>query len=749
MKTSITNLHLNRSQWSKGRCNQAAIHQQPRAPGSIHQHLAATGLALLLGATNAPADGPCVSFTSYTHSGMSSPSGITVGPDGNLWFGSYWNRSIGRITMSGTITMYSSGNIDRPQRIVAGPDGSLWFTSWENNRIGRITTSGDITTYTDTSIRFPYGIAAGPDGALWFINTGNHTVGRITTSGGVSNYSNPGIYEPYNMVPGPDGALWFPANRYGHSVGRVTAGGTITIYTDSNSISWPFAMTAGPDGAIWFSNNGTGAVGDGPSIGRITTNGVASKYPNSDIGIPYDMTVGHDGAMWFTINNRSSIGRITTSGEFSFYTNPHINGPLSLTSGPDGAIWYSNFSGNSIGRMSIDDTPPTISGSPADIVIGTGPGSTTCDQIVPWTPPTASDNCRVDSFTSTHTPGSAFPVGTTPVTYTARDAAGNTATATFTVTVVDDTKPLIAGLPSNITVTTGLGRLTCDQAATWTPPTATDNCAMDTLAPLTSTHTPGSTFPVGTTPVTYTARDAAGNTATATFSVTVVDDTKPVIAACPPAISVPYGSLPIPATTLSEFQGQGGIVTDNCGLATAVTSSDATAGVCPTIVTRTYTIADIHGSLTTCQQVIQVNNLFAPDGVTWHQPLARNGMSDDTDPSGGGTLKYRFKPGSTVPIQIHANGCGGDVTLNARVIGSVEVFGDANMDWVSDGNALVIDYNGQGGAGGLMDKVDGRLKYNLDTKRLPQTTQCYLMRVTVTDTGTGESRSETIALQAK
>jgi hypothetical protein len=43
----------------------------------------------------------------------------------------------------------------------------------------------------------------------------------------------------------------------------------------------------------------------------------------------------------------------------------------------------------------------------------------------------------------------------------------------------------------------------------------------------------------------------------------------------------------------------------------------------------------------------------------------------------------------------------------------------------------------------------GHLMFNLDTKKLPQTTECYLLQVTVTDTGTGESHSESVPLQAK
>jgi hypothetical protein len=136
--------------------------------------------------------------------------------------------------------------------------------------------------------------------------------------------------------------------------------------------------------------------------------------------------------------------------------------------------------------------------------------------------------------------------------------------------------------------------------------------------------------------------------------------------------------------------------------------------------------------------------------IIWHQPLARNGASEDTDPSAGGTVKYRFKRGSTIPIQIHALDCAGaDVTSNPNVIGTVTVFGDSNCDGTADANAEPIEFNGVGGDGGVMDKIDGHLKYNLDTQSLPTTTQCYILRVTVTGTSTGEEEFEEVLLQAK
>ena len=69
-------------------------------------------------------------------------TGITTGPDGNLWFSELSGDRVGRITPSGAVTEYSAGitNGAGPEGITAGPDGAMWFTERFIDGIGRITT---------------------------------------------------------------------------------------------------------------------------------------------------------------------------------------------------------------------------------------------------------------------------------------------------------------------------------------------------------------------------------------------------------------------------------------------------------------------------------------------------------------------------------------------------------------------------------------------------------------------------------
>ena len=69
--------------------------------------------------------------------------------------------------------------------------------------------------------------------------------------------------------------------------------------------------------------------------------------------------------------------------------------------------------------------------------------------------------------------GSAFPVGTTTIKYTATDAASNEDECTFTITVSDDEAPTI-DCPENISVDADPN--ICEADIDLPLPTITDNC---------------------------------------------------------------------------------------------------------------------------------------------------------------------------------------------------------------------------------------------------------------------------------
>jgi len=114
-----------------------------------------------------------------------------------------------------------------------------------------------------------------------------------------------------------------------------------------------------------------------------------------------------------------------------------------------------------------------------------------------------------------------FPLGTSIVIATALNSAGYDS-CSFKVTVVDAQAPVIT-CPANITRVNDPGQ--CGAVVNYTV-TATDNCTGVTVTILPAS---GSFFPVGITTVNAKATDAAGNTATCSFTITVNDVEPPVI----------------------------------------------------------------------------------------------------------------------------------------------------------------------------------------------------------------------------
>ncbi|HEX7334871.1 MAG TPA: PxKF domain-containing protein [Pyrinomonadaceae bacterium] len=173
------------------------------------------------------------------------------------------------------------------------------------------------------------------------------------------------------------------------------------------------------------------------------------------------------------------------------------------------------------------NVPPTIT-APADLTgttaVFTGPGATSCGTFISDATlgtATANDNCAGVVVTRIGVPaGNIFPVGDTVITYRATDRVGNFTEDTQTVTVIDNTPPVVTP-PPNITVFLPLNTTDTSMVVNYpTPATATDNCP----GTLNITYSPasGSVFPVGTTTVTASTTDAHGNTGSATFTVTVL-----------------------------------------------------------------------------------------------------------------------------------------------------------------------------------------------------------------------------------
>jgi hypothetical protein len=266
-----------------------------------------------------------------------------------------------------------------------------------------------------------------------------------------------------------------------------------------------------------------------------------------------------------------------------------------------------------------DTTPPVVTTSANLSAAATSADGAT----VTYDAPAATDIVDgSDAVTCDKPSGSLFPLGTTTVTCSARDAAGNPASASFVVNVQDQGKPVVS-VPADVTVeaTSGDGA-----PARWSGVSATDD--VDGTLPVGCSATPGDTFPLGTTEVTCTATDRAGNAGSNSFTVTVEDTTGPQVDAPHDLIeeaTSSSGAVVTFATSANDLVD--GSVPVSCD---PVSGSTFPLGH----VTVTCSAIDAHGNPGTASFTVTVHDTTAP-ALTVSQDLT----SEATGPEGA-TVSY-------------------------------------------------------------------------------------------------------------
>ena len=212
--------------------------------------------------------------------------------------------------------------------------------------------------------------------------------------------------------------------------------------------------------------------------------------------------------------------------------------------------------------------------------------------------------------------------GTHTITWTFDDGNGNSIAATQDVVIADVTDPTINDCPSDISIPTNTAN--CEAIVTWVAPTASDNCA----ATISGTHNSGDSFTLGTTTVTYTATDDAGNTSTCSFDVTVTND----IATNPTTTNIlckgdSTGSAILNAT------GGSGVLSENWG---TTNPSALWAGY------QVYTVTDENGCMITDSVMItEPSEAISLSAVTTPETIGGNDGTIDLTPVGG-TGVYTF-----------------------------------------------------------------------------------------------------------
>jgi gliding motility-associated-like protein len=429
----------------------------------------------------------------------------------------------------------------------------------------------------------------------------------------------------------------------------------------------PASFPLGTTTVTWTATDGSGNTATATQVVTVVDN------IDPTITAPADVTVNVDAGVCSTALSNVTLGTPTTSDNCSVASVTN-DAPTSFPLGNTTVTWtVTDGSGNTETATQtvtvIDNIDPTIT-CPSDITAYAD--ATTNGTAVTWSPAVASDNCTVVSLTSDIASGSTFTLGATTVTYTATDQSGNFVTCTFTVTVLDTVSPVITNCPADITQDNDAGN--CSAVVTWTAPTFFDNSGSYTTV---WSHNSGDVFAVGTTTVTATVTDAAGNSTVCSFDVTVEDNEAPTITA-PADVTVNADAGSCDALVSGVTLGTPA-VSDNCGIA-STTNNTGTSFVLGTN-TITWTVTDIHGNSTTATQTVTVLDAEDPV-VACPSDFTAYGAADSTLTSVSWTAATATDNCSIDTIYSDIQ-IGGYLPLGSTVVTYVAIDGSGNTDTCS------------------------------------------------------------------
>ena len=349
----------------------AGLRETIRRKGFGPSGLCCVGLLLVSLLAVLPATAPAA-ITEFTVPTVNSqPAGITVGPDGALWFTEENGHKIGRITTDGAITEYQIPTV--PQ--LAGRNHRRSGRESVVHRVRRQSTQGRpahdrghlhrMGAAARRGARRDHGRAGWGDlvhrerrGQDRPHHDRRHPPRRVSRSRvasarghhpgarraavvhrirGQQGWRGQARCDPGNQeYDVPDRSLRHRCLRRRDVVHHARSGQDRQDLPDRHP--WdefgptgrgPSGIALGPDGALWFAET------EADKIGRMTTTGRITEFalPPDPSGpnLPGEIVAGPDGAMWFTESGVNKIGRIDAGSPTSVFVPPPFVPPLQIT----------------------------------------------------------------------------------------------------------------------------------------------------------------------------------------------------------------------------------------------------------------------------------------------------------------------------------------------------------------------------------------------------------------------------------
>ena len=322
-----------------------------------------------------------------------NPFGVALDSGGNLYVADKGNHTIRKVTSGGVVTTVaglagSVGSTDatgtdarfnQPTGVAVGPEGDIYVADSANDAVRRISTDGAVTTLSGTAgsggstdgtgsaalFRQPYGLAIDSGGNLYVADFGNNSIRKVTQQGTTTTLAGAeGTSTATNTLGEPAPA--------GHADGTGAAA----------SFNQPTGIAIDGSGNLYVSDTGNDTIRKVTAAGVVTTVAGSPGSAGSADGTgsaarfngPRGLTVDGSGNIYVADAGNSLVRKITSAGvvttlaglagnfavEFGTGSSAILDVPAGIAVDSAGDLYLSEELGNLIskGAVSTAVTPP-------------------------------------------------------------------------------------------------------------------------------------------------------------------------------------------------------------------------------------------------------------------------------------------------------------------------------------------------------------------------------------------------------
>ena len=208
-----------------------------------------------------------------TSASFSKPHDIAIDQSGNVYVADHDNHLIRKITSAGVVSTFAgsgssgsangtgtSASFNGPSGIAIGPNGNIFVTDKGNHLIRKITSAGVVSTFagsgspgsangtgTSASFRTPYNLNCDLSGNVYVADHDNHLIRKITSAGVVSTFAGSGnagsangtgtsasFNNPRDIDFDASGNIYV-CDKTNHLIRKITSAGVVSTYAGSGS----------------------------------------------------------------------------------------------------------------------------------------------------------------------------------------------------------------------------------------------------------------------------------------------------------------------------------------------------------------------------------------------------------------------------------------------------------------------------------------------------------------------------------